>query len=99
MQMPCECPAVTENALIPANRNKKGLTPNRRKSLCCKVRETGLEPAPPLQGLGPQPSASANSAIPADALLYASLGEIGWPSRSGAADGCQRVSRLTIKMV
>ena len=28
-------------------RNKKGLTPIRRKSLCCKVPETGLEPARP----------------------------------------------------
>ena len=32
--------------------------------------KTGLEPAPPLQGLGPEPSASANSATSAPILLF-----------------------------
>jgi hypothetical protein len=40
-------------------RNRKGLTTRRRKSLCCLVPETGLEPALPLQEPGPQPGLSA----------------------------------------
>ncbi len=49
-----------------ACRNEKGFTPHRRKPLSCKVPETGLEPALPLQQPGPQPGASANSATPAN---------------------------------
>jgi hypothetical protein len=48
-------------------RNRKGLTTNRRKSLCCKVPETGLEPARSVKIT--RPSTCPSPYLPCDELV------------------------------
>ena len=64
----------------------KGLRSTGREPFCheqCRRQELNLHP--PLEGLGPEPSASANSATSALCLYYESLDEVSqgeWSERS-----------------
>ena len=58
---------------IGSQRNRKGLTTNRRKSFRCKVPETGLEPALPVKAT--RPSTCPSPYLPCEELVGQMLGE------------------------